>query len=65
MLLTIDHEKVAADLEKGAIKGTSKNGEYILECSKQELDAYFQANLNTLFSLKAAGVLKLIEGKME
>lgn len=65
VLLTIDNEKVEADLENGAIKGTKKGGEFTLECSKDELDAYFRANLNTLFSLKAAGVLKLIEGKMK
>ncbi|MFA7173361.1 MAG: hypothetical protein WC340_08100 [Kiritimatiellia bacterium] len=65
VLLTIDHEKVEADFEKGVIKGTKKDGVFTLECSKEELDAYLRANLNTLFSLKAAGVLKLIEGKME
>ncbi|MDD2599497.1 MAG: hypothetical protein PHO37_09765 [Kiritimatiellae bacterium] len=63
VLLTIDNAKVDADFEKGAIKGNKKGGEFTLECSKEELEAYVRANLNTLFSLKASGVLKLIEGK--
>ena len=65
ILLTIDDDKLEADIEKGIIKGTKKDGDYILDCTKQDLENYIKANLNTLFSLEAAGILKLIEGKMK
>jgi len=64
VLLTIDADKVEKDIEAGKIKGSKKGGEYILDCSKKELDEYIQSNLSTLFSLDAAGILELIEGKM-
>ena len=65
VLLTIDHDKVEKDIEKGIIKGSKKDGDYILDCTKQELESYIKTNINTLFSLNGAGVLKLIEGKMK
>ncbi len=64
VLLTIDKDKVEKDIAEGIIKGTRKGGEYTLDCSQQELNDYIRANLTTLFSLNAAGVLELIEGEM-
>jgi hypothetical protein len=64
VLLTVNREKIGADLDKGVIKGTKDGGSFILECSKRELDDYIRANLDSLFSLEAAGVLELIEGEM-
>ncbi len=64
VLLTVDREKIGGDLDKGVITGAKEGGSYTLECSKQELDEYIRANLGTLFSLEAAGILELIEGEM-
>ncbi len=65
VLLTINPKKVEEDIESGVIKGSKENGEYKLDCTKQELESYITANLNTLFAPNAAGVLNLIEGKMK
>jgi len=65
VLLTIDGDKVKKDIEKGIIKGSKSDNGYILDCTKQKLESYIKSNLNTLFSLDGAGVLKLIEGKMK
>ena len=64
VLLTIDTDKVMSDFEQNKIKGSKEGGDYTLDCTKKELDEYIKANLNTLFSLEAAGVLELIEGEM-
>jgi len=65
VLMTIDRDKVEKDIAEGKIKGARKGGEYTLDCSQQELDDYIRANLTTLFSLDAAGVLELIKGELK
>ena len=65
VLLTVDDDKLEEDIEKGRIKGETKKGDIILDCSKKELDAYIKDNIQTLFSLDGAGVARLISGEMD
>lgn len=65
VLLTVDSDKVEADIAEGKIKAHKDGSDIITDCSKEELDQYVKDNLQTLFDLDSSSVAKLISGKVE
>jgi hypothetical protein len=65
VLLTVDSDKVKADIAAKKIKAHTENSDIITDCSKEELDQYVKDNLPTLFDLNSSGVARLISGKLE
>lgn len=63
VLLTIDSDKMEADIAAGKIKARKEGSDIITDCSKEELDQYVKDNLATLFDLNVSSVAKLISGK--
>ena len=64
-ILTIDTDKLDKDIAAGTLKAKKGDREYVVEGSKEELDAYVRANLPTLFSTDMAGTIRLISGKKD
>jgi len=54
----VDDEKLDKDMEEGRIKATKDDNDYILELDKAELDVYISENINELFKIKTAGLIK-------
>ena len=65
VLLTADEDKLEKDIAEGTLKARKENHEFIMDGSKEVLDQYIGANIDTLFSLEAAGVAQLILGEMK
>ncbi|MDA3798393.1 MAG: hypothetical protein PF692_04855 [Kiritimatiellae bacterium] len=65
VLMTVDPEKVEADIAAGRIKAHKDNSDFIADCSKEELDKYVLDNIKTLFSVDGVTVVKLISGQIK
>ena len=61
--LTVDAHKVERDIAEGKVKAHKEGSDIIMDGSKEELDAYIQENINTLFSVEGAGIAHLISEK--
>jgi len=65
VLLSVDSNKIEADMEAGLIKAHRDDHAFILSGSKAELDRYIETNITTLFSLEAVGIVDLISGELK
>jgi hypothetical protein len=65
VLLSVDKDKIETDIAAGKIKAQKEDRAFILSGSKAELDHYIETNINTLFSLEAVGIAKLISGELK
>ena len=65
VLLTVDKDKLEKDLADGLLQARQEDGDFIVEASKEALDRYIASHIDTLFSLEAAGVARLISGELK
>jgi hypothetical protein len=55
----VDEKKLDKDIEDGRIKVSKNNeGDYIPELDKAELDKYVSENINELFKIQTAGLIR-------
>ena len=62
VFFTIDTGTMRDHINEGKIKAVEQKDEFILKCSKEELDNYIQGNLTEIFDFGGAGILKSLKG---
>ena len=65
VLLTVDADKIEKDVADGVLQARKEEGNFVMEGSKEDLDRYIAGHIDTLFSLEAAGVARLISGQLK
>lgn len=65
VLFTVDKDKLAKDRADGLLEAREEDGDIIVDGSKEALDRYIESHIDTLFSLDAAGVARLISGDLK
>jgi len=58
VFLGVDDKKLDKDIEEDRIKVTKKDSDYIIDLDKSELDTYVSENINELFKVQTAGLIK-------
>jgi hypothetical protein len=65
VLLTVDKDKLEKDIGDGLLQAREEAGDIIMDGPKEALDRYIESHIDTLFSLDAAGVARLISGELK
>jgi len=65
VLLTVDKDKLKKDMADGVLQAREVDGDFVMDGSKEMLDRYIASQIDTLFSLDAAGVARLISGELK
>ena len=65
VLFTVDKDKLEKDMADGLLDAREEDDNIIMDGSKEALDRYIADHIETLFSLDAAGVARLISGELK
>lgn len=65
LLFTIDSDKMKQDIADGKIKARREKDNIIMECSKEEQDAYILENFDTMFDMDGASIVRQIVEQKE
>jgi hypothetical protein len=65
LLFTIDPDKLRKDVAEGKIQAREEGDDIILECTKEEQDAYILENINTVFHMDGASIVRQISKQKE
>jgi hypothetical protein len=64
-LFTIDPDKMKQDMADGKIKARKEKDDVIMECAKEEQDAYILENIDTMFHMDGASIVRQIAVQKE
>jgi len=65
VLLTVDKDKLEKDMAEGNLQARKEDTDIVMDGSKEALDRYIETHMDTLFSLDAAAVARLISGALK
>jgi hypothetical protein len=65
VLFTVDKDKLEKDMADGLLQASQEDGNIVMDGPKEALDRYIASHIDTLFSLEAAGVARLISGALK
>ena len=60
VLFTVDLEKMKRDISEGIIKGRIEERTVVMECTKEEQDAYIREHFNSLFAMGGGNLVRRI-----
>jgi hypothetical protein len=60
LVYTVDNDIIKKHIKEGKVKAVQKGNDYILQLSKEELDKYIGENIETIFTLGNAGIVKAL-----
>ena len=60
LLFTIDGDKLEQDIADGKIKARASGDDIVMECTKEEQDAYMRANVDLMFDMNSAFLARKI-----
>ncbi len=65
VLLTVDKDKLEKDMAEGSLQARKDDTDIVMDGPKEALDRYIESHMDTLFSLEAAAVARLISGELK
>ena len=63
MLFTVNPDRLKKDMAEGHIQAREEDDDIILECTKEEQDAYILENINTVFHMDGGSIARQISGE--
>ena len=64
-LFTIDDDKMKQDIADGKIKARKEKDDIIMECTKEEQDAFIMENIDKVFHMDGASIVRQIAVQKE
>jgi len=58
LLFTVDPDKMKQAIANGAIKAREEGGDIVMECTKEEQDAYIRDNINSMFEMGSGSLVR-------
>lgn len=65
LLFTIDDDKMEQDMADGKIQARKVGDDIIMECTKEEQDAYILEHIHTMFDMDGASIVRQIAEQKE
>ncbi len=62
IIFTVDAGKIKEQIKNGKVKAFKKDGDFILQLTKKELDRYIKENADEIFDFSTAGIIRSIKG---